>query len=127
MEIAFGAFIDGFGPTIDNFREVENRDFSKYIVSGRPAGSVVIAGEIYGQEVGGLLVVSAVDDRLFNLVFGSSQEEFDRIFPNVEHMISSIQIPAGLSGENGDPEGSNNDNEDDGDSNNRDDETNIFN
>jgi hypothetical protein len=90
-------------------------------------GSVVFGGEIYGQEVGGLLVVSVVDDRVFNLVFGSSQEEFDRVLPNVEHMISSIQIPAGLSGENGDSERSNDDNEDEGDSNNREDETNIFN
>jgi PsbP-like protein len=94
LERAFDAFIKRFRPSIDNFREVENKDFSKYTINGEPAASIVFAGEIYGQGIGGLLVVSFVNDRIFNLGFGASQGEFDKILPTVEHMISSIQVPA---------------------------------
>lgn len=38
--------------------------------------------------------MSVVDDRMFNLVFGSGQDDFDGILPTVEHMIGSIQIHA---------------------------------
>jgi hypothetical protein len=92
MERFFDAFIEGFGPTIDNFREVEDREYSKYAINVEPAASVVFAGEIIGQEIAGLLVVSLVDDRIFNLSYGTSQDEFDRILPTVEHMISSIKV-----------------------------------
>lgn len=93
LERGFDAAIESFSLGFDNFREVEDRDFSKYTVNGEPAASVVFAGEIYGGEVAGLSVVSFVDGRLVTLGFGASQDEFDRI-PTVEHMISSIQVPA---------------------------------
>ena len=92
MERAFDAFIGGFSPSIDNFREVEDRDYSKYTVNGEPASSVVFAGEISGLEIAGLLVVSVVNDRIFQLNFGVSQDEYDRLLPTVEHMINSIKV-----------------------------------
>jgi hypothetical protein len=93
-ERIFDGYIEGFSPSIANFREVEDRDFSKYTVNGETAASVVFAGEIIGQEIAGLLVVSIVDDRIFNLSYGASQTEFDKVLPTVEHMISSIKVPA---------------------------------
>lgn len=54
---------------------------------------MVFAGDIIGQEIAGLLVVSFVNDRIFNLSFGAGQDEFDRLLPTVEHMISSIKVP----------------------------------
>jgi hypothetical protein len=93
LEGAFDAFIKRFRPSVDNFREAENKDF-QYTINVEPAASAIFAGEIIGQGIAELSVVSFVNDRTFNLGFVASQDEFDRILPTAEQMISSIQIPA---------------------------------
>ena len=94
LERGFDKYIESFGSGVNDFREVDDREFSKYTVDGEPAASVIFAGERdNGQEFGGLLVIAFVNDRFLDFMFRSGQDEFDGLLPIVEHMISSIHIP----------------------------------
>jgi hypothetical protein len=81
LELFFNSFVQGFGPAFEGFREVEDRDFSKYTIDGERAGSVIFAADIGGIGLGGLLVVSVINDRVFGLAFLAGQDNSTTGYP----------------------------------------------
>lgn len=77
---------------MENYNQVEELNYVKYLVDGHKTGSVVYGFSVDEQDLAGLLIWTLVGNNQFWLAYGSNTDTFDQNLPIAENVLRSVKF-----------------------------------